>query len=91
MYRHIYAMQACKNYILKLNFFQTSSASNQQTDQDLYEQRTQVIATRVYLVLLVLILIILLLFTCLNSETVTITVRKPTLDQIRSLPVNRII
>jgi flagellar biosynthesis protein FliP len=83
-------MERCKNYFVKLNIFQTSSASNQQTDQELYEQRTQVIATRVYLVLLVLILVILLLFTCFNSETVTITVHNPTLDQIQSLPAKRI-
>ena len=83
-------MEHCKNYFLKLNIFQTSSASHQEGNEDLYEQHTQLVATRVYLILLILILIIFLLFTCLNSETITMTIQNPTLAQIQSLPANRI-
>jgi hypothetical protein len=83
-------MEQCKNYFLKLNIFQASSGSHQQVDENPYEQHTQVVATRVYLLLLVLILIIFLVITCLNSETVTITVQNPSLAQIQSLPNNRI-
>jgi hypothetical protein len=89
-YRDVYVMEQYKNYFLKLNIFEKSSGSNEEIDEDPYEQRTQVVATRVYFILLVLILFIFLLVTCLNSETITNTVQNPTFDQIKSLPANRI-
>jgi hypothetical protein len=89
-YSNVDVMEQLKNYFLKLNIFQESSDSNQQVNEDPYEQRTQIIATRVYLVLLVLTLITFLLFICLESEKMTVTIQNPTLAQIESLPIDRI-
>lgn len=83
-------MEQCKNYFLKLNIYQKSPDSHEEVDEDPYEQRTQIVATRVYFVLLVLILVIFLVVTCLNSETIISTVQNPTFDQIQSLPMSSI-
>jgi hypothetical protein len=83
-------MEQCKKYFLTFNIFQTSSDSHQEVNEDRYERRTQVVATHVYFLLLISILVTFLLITCLNSQTITITVKNPTLDQIQSLPANRI-
>lgn len=82
-------MEQFKRYLLTLNIFKKSSGSHQEVNEDLYEQRTQVVATRVYFLLLILILFILLFITCKNSTTITVTVANPTFAQIQNLPSNR--
>jgi hypothetical protein len=83
-------MERLKNYFLTLNIFRPPPGSQQEVDEDPYQQRTNVIATRVYFLLLALILFIFIFITCLTSETINITVQNPTLAQIESIPTNRI-
>ncbi len=83
-------MERLKNYFITLNIFRPPAGSQQQADEDPYQQRTNVIATRVYFLFLALILLIFILVTCLDSEIINITVQNPTLSQIQSLPDNPI-
>lgn len=78
-------MNQFKNYFVTLNIFQSPTI-----DENPYRYRTNVIATRVYLIVLVLILFILLLLTSFNAETINIVISNPTSHQIESLPENRI-
>ncbi len=83
-------MKRLKNYFVTLNIFRPSPGSQQEADENPYQRRTNVIATRVYFLVLTLILFIFILVTCLDSETISITVQSPTLAQIQSLPANPI-
>ena len=61
----------------QLNLFvdaRTASDGNEQTRHD------QVLATRVYLVLLVAILSVLVLFTCLSTRSIVVIVPKPPVE-----------
>ena len=70
--------------LIQLNLFAdvtTPSSGNEEM------RREQVLATRVYLLLLVSILLVLVLFTCLRTQTVSVTVPKPSLDTYDKLVV----
>ncbi len=59
--------------------------SNTPLDNDQYEHKTQLISTRIFLILLILSLTILLLYTSQVQVTHTITVDSPPLDHYLSL------
>ena len=73
-----------KNYLLNLNFFEESSDDNEPVNERL--QQSNIIATRVYLVMLFLILIFLGIYFSLSSEIIIITVQNPTEEQFHALP-----
>ena len=82
-------MNSLKSYLLKLNIFETSNNLNEDNAESRYIQRTNLIATRVFFIVLFLTLIILVIFTSLNKQTISVTVQNPTQIQIESLPKDR--
>lgn len=77
-------MNSLKNYFLTLNLFRPASGSN--IEEDEHQQRTNIIATRVYLILLILILLSFSIAISLLSYTTSVTIENPTLVQFESLP-----
>ena len=79
-------LAALKTSLLNLNLFAPPVGSGQiETDQ---QHRWNLIATRIYLVVLSLVLLLVVLVVGLSSETVLITVPHPTKEQIAILPRN---
>ncbi|CAF4251858.1 unnamed protein product [Rotaria sp. Silwood2] len=79
-------MSHIKNYFLNLNLF-TSDADNTKKDDD-HQHRSNVIATRVYLVLMILALIMVALVSWLSQRTTTVKVQHPMKDQLNYFPLD---
>jgi hypothetical protein len=75
-------MESLKNYIIALNLFRPPEGAEPESD---HQQRNNIIATRVHLILLFIILIALILATSLSPETSSITISNPTQAQYESL------
>jgi hypothetical protein len=79
-------MFSVKNYLLNLNFFESSDDNTDREDE--HQRRSNIIATRVYLIVLVLALIIITLIFALSLQTVIVTVEHPSKLQFEILPPN---
>ena len=78
------AMSSVKRYFLNLNLFAPPTGSGKtETDQ---QRRWNLVATRIYLVVLTLALLVLTLVTWSSSETILVTVTRPTKEQTAVLP-----
>ena len=77
-------MASLKNYFLNLNHFESSNDDVEQVDE--HQRRTNIISTRIYLILLLLTLIILTIVAWLTVETTVITIENPSKSQFESLP-----
>ncbi|UJR11869.1 hypothetical protein I4U23_016048 [Adineta vaga] len=75
-------MNSVKNYIVTLNLFRSDRREEEVTDHQL---QSNLIATRVYLIILILVLVGIGLATKLKIETKTIVIDKPTQSQFESL------
>ncbi|CAF0821126.1 unnamed protein product [Adineta steineri] len=73
-----------KNYFRKVNIY--DSDSNLTPEQRDHEDRSNIIATRIFLIVLIITLIIFILAFQLSSQTTTITVSNPTQEQFKNLP-----
>ena len=73
-----------RHYFRVLDLFQEPALAN--PVDNLYQGRTNVIATRVYLILLVVIIFILTLNTSLTNQSIEIVIEYPTRVQFESLP-----
>ena len=77
-------MSSLKHYFLNLNLFVPPAGSGEtETDQ---QRRRNLIATRIYLIVLTWALLLLTLVTWTSSETILVTVTRPTKEQIAVLP-----
>ena len=77
-------MSSLKAYLLNLNVFQAFNGNN----EDAHQQRSNIIATRVYLVLLVLALLGLSLGLSLSVQATKFTLPHPTETQFKTLSVD---
>ena len=77
-------LEFLKNYLLQLNIFGSTAADDESRAEQ--QRRSNIIATRVYIVVLTLVLIILALGLWLGLETVVIILYHPTKDQFEILP-----
>jgi hypothetical protein len=77
-------MLSLKAYLCKLNLFRPSN--NAEEHEDEYQQRTNVIATRIYLILIFLILLSITLAISLIPYTTIIIIENPSRTQFDSLP-----
>ena len=75
-------MSSLKVYLRTLNFFRSPNGA----EEDEYEQRNNVIATRIYLILLFIIILAVTLAVSLIPYTLIIIVENPTRTQFESLP-----
>ena len=77
-------MSSLKNYFLNLNLFAPLAGSGEtETDQ---QRRRNLVTTRIYLFILTWALLLLTLVTWSSSETILVTVTRPTKEQIAVLP-----
>ena len=67
-----------KQGLINLNLFDDDT-------NDHYEKRNQILSTRSYIIVFVMILFIFILYTSLSSQTTTIRISKPTLNQYVNL------
>jgi hypothetical protein len=77
-------MSSVKNYLLNLNLFESSDDSVDREDE--HRRRSNIIATRVYLIVLALALITLSLVSWLTLRTTIVTVEYPSKVQFEALP-----
>jgi hypothetical protein len=88
--KDIFRMDGLKSYLSKLNIFGASNDLNEESAESRYVQWTNLMATRVFFIVLFLSLIIFVIFASLNTEIISVTVWNATQTQIKSLPNNRI-
>ena len=77
-------MPAVKDYFLNVNLFKPLTDSGEREDEQ--QHRLNLVATRVYLVVLTLSLLILALVTWLNPQITIITLQYPTKEQFKLVP-----
>ncbi|CAF4213015.1 unnamed protein product, partial [Rotaria sordida] len=77
-------MNTLKTYFLSLNFFQSSNPSNQSDD---HEHRSNIIATRVYIIIYGIALSTLILSLWLSPNIGQVTLQYPTQNQFQTLPL----
>ena len=79
-------MHRLKEYLSKLNIFEsTANTGEQETEQ---ERRSNIIATRIYLVVLTIVLVIIALALWSRAETVVIILPHPSKEQFEVLPID---
>ncbi|CAF5059764.1 unnamed protein product, partial [Rotaria sp. Silwood1] len=78
-------MSSLKNYLCNLNFFAPTPDSNEIEDEQ--ERRSNIIATRVYLIVLLLSLISISIFAWASLKTTAVTLKYLTKEQLKSLPI----
>ena len=77
-------MPSLKNYLLNLNIFAASDDSGEREDEQ--QRRSNIVATRVYVVILTLVLVDVALISWISSETTMVTIEHPTRQQFEALP-----
>ncbi|CAF1258699.1 unnamed protein product [Adineta ricciae] len=77
-------MSSLKRYFLTLNFFAPKPDDNEQETDE--QRRWNIIATRIYMLLLLLILFAVGLDFSLIDRTITVTVEKPSKEEVDALP-----
>ncbi|UJR12054.1 hypothetical protein I4U23_016232 [Adineta vaga] len=77
-------MSSLKEYLLNLNLFKPSSESNEREDE--HQKRSNIISTRVYLLILILLLLVNAVVLRYMHLTVSITISYPTKEQFDELP-----
>ena len=78
-------MASTRAYILTLNIFRQTGG----TDENEHERKSNVIATRIYLIVFILMLTVVALGSWLTTQTMIYTIPHPTQDQVNSLPADR--
>ncbi|CAF0789830.1 unnamed protein product [Adineta steineri] len=73
-----------KNYFRKVNIY--DSDSNLTPEQRDHENRSNIIATRIFLIVLIITLIIFILTFQLSYQTTIVTISNPTQEQFENLP-----
>ncbi|CAF0820420.1 unnamed protein product [Adineta steineri] len=73
-----------KNYSRKVNIY--DSDSNLTPEQRDHENRSNIIATRIFLIVLIITLIIFILAFQLSFQTTIVTISNPTQEQFQNLP-----
>jgi hypothetical protein len=76
-------ISALKNYIITLNLFRPLEVAEVEDD---HQRRSNIIATRIFLILLFVSLLGLILAITLNLQTINVTISHPTQEQYESLP-----
>ncbi|CAF1180168.1 unnamed protein product [Adineta steineri] len=71
----IAGLRTIKEYLISLNLFESTASRN-----DLNRLRTEIISTRIYIVLMAIAVFILVLFTALEDTTQSITIQNPSED-----------
>jgi hypothetical protein len=77
-------MSRLKAYLINLNLFKPTDGTN----EDEHQHRSNVLSTRVYLVVLILTVIGLALGLWLTLQTTKVEVRHPSKDQVKALPID---
>ena len=77
-------LSSFKTYLCSLNVFEESSPTNEPVDQQ--QQRSNIIATRVYFVVLIFVLIFLGVYLSSSSQIIIVTVDYPSEEQYNTLP-----
>lgn len=83
-------MNKIKTYFINLNIFEQTNDSIEETEAIAYRKKGNLIATRIFFLVLFSTLIILTSFTWSNKKLITFTIQNPTQDQALSLPNERI-
>lgn len=83
-------MDRLKTYFSKVNIFGSSNELEEENERNRYDQQTNVIATRVFFIILSLALFIFTTFLWSNQQKINITIQNPTESEIALLPSNRI-
>ncbi|CAF5019105.1 unnamed protein product, partial [Rotaria sp. Silwood1] len=78
-------MSSLKNYLRNLNFFSSDLDTNAREDEQ--QRSNNIIATRVYLIVLLISLISIGIFIWVNSYITTVTLKYLTKEQLKNLPV----
>ncbi|CAF1430786.1 unnamed protein product [Adineta steineri] len=79
-------MDAIKTYFINLNLFEVDPDSGEREDE--LKRRSNIIATRIYLIVLILTLIAIAIGLRSTSETIIITLEYPTKYQLASLTLD---
>ncbi|CAF0898540.1 unnamed protein product [Rotaria sordida] len=79
-------MSSLKTYFINLNIFKSSS--NGTNEENEHEHRSNIIATRTFLIIFILTLILLALFYGMRNQTRIVTLQHPAIDQFKSLPMD---
>ncbi|CAF4193858.1 unnamed protein product, partial [Adineta steineri] len=77
-------LSSLKNYFRKVNIYY--SDSNLTPEQRDHENRSNIIATRIFLIVLIITFIIFILAFRLSFQTITVTISNPTQEQFQNLP-----
>ncbi|CAF1480394.1 unnamed protein product [Adineta steineri] len=77
-------LSSLKNYFRKVNIYY--SDSNLTPEQRDHENRSNIIATRIFLIVLIITFIIFILAFRLSFQTTTVTISNPTQEQFQNLP-----
>ena len=80
------AMRRCQEYLLQLDWFPEPPLSN--PDDNSYQQQTNRLATRFYLIILFISLFALALATALDLESIEISVQLESVHHFETLPSN---
>ena len=78
-------MLSLKKYLLNLNIFAVSDDSGEREDEQ--QRRSNIIATRVYVLILTLVLVDVALISWMSSERTMMTIEHPTRQQFEALPI----
>ncbi|UJR38833.1 hypothetical protein I4U23_031498 [Adineta vaga] len=79
-------MSLLKNYLRTLNFFEPKPNSDERESEQ--QRRWNIIATRIYLLILIIALIIVALISWMDSQTIIVTLEHPTEEQFKTLPID---